>query len=491
MARGLKKIVRSDVSAYADPDVVPLNPVDTAPQSVGELLQTKREEFGVDLREAADYLNIRYAYLLAIEEGRVDDLPGAAYAMGFVRAYADYLGLDGPAIVERYKDETAELGDDVRLVFPSPLPEGKVPSGAIILVGLLALVLVYGGWVFLAQQNVKIAELVPALPERFSSLLGSDEGAEPSPEPAPVATEPATPAPAQAPAAEPKETATQEPESNPQIAETAPVVAPVTEAPVAATENPANAAPVAEAETAGPSEGQREPQSAGESVESASASSEPASVAATTVAQATENVESQVAAAATVNGSAAVDEEQAAQTVEINEQTAAPAAPVLPEEATPQTASVPQISETPASSTLAAAPPAATPLDQVDTPRTPDAVQTDGGAVPLPPKPPALASAEPRQFGSDNAGSRIVIKARIDSWVQIRDQDGEKLLTRVLRAGDSYRVPDRPGLLMETGNAGGLEITVDSETIPDLGPKGAVRRGIALDADSLKVGGSR
>ena len=65
------------------------------------------------------------------------------------------------------------------------------------------------------------------------------------------------------------------------------------------------------------------------------------------------------------------------------------------------------------------------------------------------------------------------------------------LLTRVLRAGDSYRVPDRPGLLMETGNAGGLEITVDSETIPDLGPKGAVRRGIALDADSLKSGGSR
>ena len=84
-----------------------------------------------------------------------------------------------------------------------------------------------------------------------------------------------------------------------------------------------------------------------------------------------------------------------------------------------------------------------------------------------------------------------MIKARIDSWVQIRDQDGEKLLTRVLRAGDSYRVPNRPGLLMGTGNAGGLEITVDSAVIPDLGPKGAVRRDIALDADSLKAGASR
>lgn len=491
MARGLKKIIRTDVPDYADSDVVPLNPEDTAPQSVGELLRTKREEFGVDLREAADYLNIRYAYLLAIEEGRVDDLPGAAYAMGFVRAYADYLGLDGPAIVERYKDETAELGDDVRLVFPSPLPEGKVPSGAIILIGLLALVLVYGGWVILAQQNVKIAELVPALPEQFSALLGSDEGAEATPEPAPIAAEPATPALAQASAAEPKVTAPQEAESKPQIAETTPVVAPVTEAPAVVTTDPGNTAPVAEAESAGPSEVQRELQAAGETVEASAVSPEPASPGETTVVQSAEIAESRVAAAASVNGSVAVNGEETAQSVATDAQTEAPASPTSPDEAPPQSTNVPQDTETPTSTSLAQTPPAATPVDQVDTPTTPAAVQTEGRALPLPPKPPALASAEPRQFGSDNAGSRIVITARIDSWVQIRDQDGEKLLTRVLRAGDSYRVPDRPGLLMETGNAGGLEITVDSETIPDLGPKGAVRRGIALDADSLKSGGSR
>jgi cytoskeleton protein RodZ len=364
MARGLKKIIRSNVSEYADSDVVPLNPADSAPQTVGELLQTKRQEFGVDLRETAEYLNIRYAYLLSIEEGRVDDLPVAAYAMGFVRAYADYLGLDGPAIVERYKDETAELGDDVRLVFPSPLPEGKVPSGAIVLIGIVALALVYGGWVFLAQQNVKIAELVPALPEKFSSLLGGDESVEAVPETGSDAPKSVTSAPVQARATEPQPTPSTVTESQPQIAETPP-----SEAPAAEKTEPTDPTP----------------------------------------AMAAENSAAEVSAA----------------------------------------------------------------------------------APPQPPKPPAVASAEPRQFGGDNAGSRIMIKARIDSWVQIRDQDGEKLLTRVLRAGDSYHVPNRPGLLMETGNAGGLEITVDSAVIPDLGPKGAVRRDIALDADSLKAGASR
>ncbi|MDD9924897.1 MAG: helix-turn-helix domain-containing protein, partial [Rhodospirillaceae bacterium] len=261
----MKKIIRSDVSEYADSDVVPLNPADSAPQTVGELLQTKRQEFGVDLREAAEYLNIRYAYLLSIEEGRVDDLPGAAYAMGFVRAYADYLGLDGPAIVERYKDETAELGDDVRLVFPSPLPEGKVPSGAIILIGIVALALVYGGWVFLAQQNVKIAELVPALPEKFSSLLGGDESVEAVPETGSDAPQTVTSTPVQAPVTEPQPTPSTVTESQPQIAETPPAEVPAAEKTEPTDPTPAMAAEnsAAEASAAAPSQPQQEASESG------------------------------------------------------------------------------------------------------------------------------------------------------------------------------------------------------------------------------------
>ena len=477
MARGLKKIIRSDVSEYADSDVVPLNPADSAPQTVGELLQTKRQEFGVDLREAAEYLNIRYAYLLSIEEGRVDDLPGAAYAMGFVRAYADYLGLDGPAIVERYKDETAELGDDVRLVFPSPLPEGKVPSGAIILIGIVALALVYGGWVFLAQQNVKIAELVPALPEKFSSLLGGDESVEAVPETGSDAPQTVTSTPVQAPVTEPQPTPSTVTESQPQIAETPPA-----EVPAAEKTEPTDPTPAMAAEN-----------SAAETSEAVSTPSD--SVVAETEASQAQPAEDsatrrEAADAATANASETVSEQVSAvsETVAASETAGepatVPAGTASPDSEPAQTASAASAPESSPS-------PVVVPVDQVDAPTTSPAVQAAEEALPLPPKPPAVASAEPRQFGGDNAGSRIMIKARIDSWVQIRDQDGEKLLTRVLRAGDSYRVPNRPGLLMETGNAGGLEITVDSAVIPDLGPKGAVRRDIALDADSLKAGASR
>ena len=62
------------------------------------------------------------------------------------------------------------------------------------------------------------------------------------------------------------------------------------------------------------------------------------------------------------------------------------------------------------------------------------------------------------------------------------------LLTRVLKTGDTYNVPNRVGLKLHTGNAGGLRFDVDGLRAPAIGPIGAVRRDIALDIDVLKAG---
>jgi cytoskeleton protein RodZ len=62
------------------------------------------------------------------------------------------------------------------------------------------------------------------------------------------------------------------------------------------------------------------------------------------------------------------------------------------------------------------------------------------------------------------------------------------LLTRVLKTGDTYNVPNRVGLKLHTGNAGGLRFDIDGLRAPAIGPIGAVRRDIALDIDALKAG---
>jgi cytoskeleton protein RodZ len=78
-------------------------------------------------------------------------------------------------------------------------------------------------------------------------------------------------------------------------------------------------------------------------------------------------------------------------------------------------------------------------------------------------------------------GGRITITAAADSWIEIRGPNNEVLFTRTLHAGEVYRVPDRAGLRLTTGNAGGLEIRVDGRLTPPLGGTGIVRRNVPLD----------
>ena len=82
-------------------------------------------------------------------------------------------------------------------------------------------------------------------------------------------------------------------------------------------------------------------------------------------------------------------------------------------------------------------------------------------------------------------GKRIVLRATKDSWVEIFGANDEVVLQRILRAGESFAVPDQPGLTMNTGNAGGVVIELDGKARPALGSVGVVKRGVKLDAVSL------
>jgi cytoskeletal protein RodZ len=393
-------------------------------QSVGKMLETRRAEFGLDLRDVSNALRIRLPYLIAIEEGRLDALPGTTYAIGFVRAYAAHLGLDGPAVVERYKNETAALADAAQLVFPSPLPEGKVPSATILFIAVLALAVIYGGWLVLSSNGRPLAELVPALPDSFLALIGAGEADPPKSAPS---TTPAPPPPVTA-VAPPVQKPALEVSRTPDAAQSETPAAPAAPKPK----------PAVVVDNTPPTPALPEPTAA-----------EPPTV-----------------VAPDPEDSAVVAEEGSAGRAE-NDQVAAPAPPETPatvvvETASPDVASVaPQNDITSAPATTDLAPP---------------------------PPPPAPNTREARRYGAENTDARVVIRATDDSWVQIRDKEGKLLLTRVLRVGDSYWAPNESGVVMRTGNAGGLEIRVDGESVPGLGPKGAIRHEIALDAEQLKAG---
>jgi cytoskeleton protein RodZ len=88
------------------------------------------------------------------------------------------------------------------------------------------------------------------------------------------------------------------------------------------------------------------------------------------------------------------------------------------------------------------------------------------------------------------AGTRIVVKATADAWITVKQPNGPPVFNKLLQAGESWAVPpDKAGLLLTTGNAGGTEIDVDGAPMSGtLGGSGAVRRDVPLDADVLKSG---
>ena len=502
-----------------------------AAPSFCETLIEARVRGGYSVGDAARALRIQEHYLQALEDGRFDEIPGNTYAIGFLRSYAGFLALDPDELVDAFKREQGLESGEQRLAFPSPSDTSPKPRFWLILLVLVLAGLAYGGWQYQSTGSQIATDLVDDVSTRLTEAvgLGTEEAAQATgttettqitQEPAAVATDdasaasatvgaeesaatapaeaaisdssPADPAPegpaptsvatgdATIPAAESwDETGTEQaadaaaidgaredgepiPPAPPK-AEAASDAAPVTSAPAA----PAAPGETAQqAEAAAPTESGGAGEAAGTAVEQRPAVAAPLDL-----------------AAAQVGGSGGAEEAvagpdapTAASAASAESAVSAEALPVIETEPVEVVA----LQELPPLAQEQPAQPAAdTAGEGTAAPQVPGADET---------WPAAESGYVPKVYGRSNADARVVITATDDSWVQVQGPDNELLLTRILHTGDSYRVPDRPGLVMVTGNAGGLEIRVDDAPAPALGPLGVVMRNIALDPDRLLAG---
>ena len=347
---------------------------------VGALLRRRREEIQQDIDDVSRQLRIRAIYIRAIEEGRFQELPGNAYAVGFVRAYADYLGLDGGSVVSDYRDELARRSRQNELVWPTEGSESRFPGGAILGVCVLLGLAIYGGWYYATQSGGTGITLIDQVPDYIKKATGV--GGQTAENEAP---------------AEPARTEAQAATSTTQ--------------------------PMAPADQAQPAADTAAPAAA----EAPSAPPPPAVV---------------LTPSADTPGAVTVEQGQSAAT------------PDAPASETPAT-------ETPASDDAAAAGPAVAATQEAAAPTQP---------APVPP------------------AAKVVIRANRDSWIEIRDKNDAVVLQRVLRQGETFNVPDESGLVMTTGNAGGIVIELEGKPLQSLGSLGVVKRGIKLDPAALLDG---
>jgi cytoskeletal protein RodZ len=93
--------------------------------SIGEELKREREFREISLREISDATKINIRMLEAIEKDNFEALPGGIFNRNFIRAYAEFIGLDPELIIRKYQVQT---GTDQTAQLPPALitPAGKV-----------------------------------------------------------------------------------------------------------------------------------------------------------------------------------------------------------------------------------------------------------------------------------------------------------------------------------------------------------------------------
>jgi cytoskeleton protein RodZ len=323
----------------------------------GADLRAARERLGWALPDVAAMLRIRLSYLEALESGRLKQLPGNAYALGFLRSYATALGLDTEEVARGFRAEIGEIPRHCDLIFPTPVPERGLPAGALILLGLLLVGGAYTGWYRLSGEGKLPAETVTQVPVRLASLA---EQALPGPDGR-------IPLPAPPPPAPPRAADDDQFESRHAAADN----------PLLAPEPPPPPPPIEEMHSA----------------------SIPGATATTAIAM-------------------------------------------------PVTPPLRRVEEVP--------------LQAATLPATGDTASADG--------------------------ARVVLRFTGDTWVQVKERGGQALVTKVMKAGDTFPVPTRANLVLNTGNAGRVEILVDGVVVPSIGGAGSVRNNVTLDPDQLKAG---
>ena len=148
-------------------------------RAVGRLLCDQREALGYSVADVAQRLRIRPAFIEAIESGRFDLLPGAAYIPAFLRAYATHVRLDPQKVLSAY-----QLSGAVPIERPVTLPtaafpmvERRAPVGLAVLTVMLVVAAGYSVWRYMPVEQVTVAEKVPPVPDR---LMASQPPAAPA-----------------------------------------------------------------------------------------------------------------------------------------------------------------------------------------------------------------------------------------------------------------------------------------------------------------------
>lgn len=137
--------------------------------SVGEILRRTRVHYGQSVRDVEQAIRVRASQIEAIETDHTENLPGRVYAIGFVRSYSEYLGLDGGKMVELFKRQQGTKPRTPELEFPAPASESKLPSAWLIAACLVVVVMMPVLYMAVTGETDSKPAVIPEVPEHLQT----------------------------------------------------------------------------------------------------------------------------------------------------------------------------------------------------------------------------------------------------------------------------------------------------------------------------------
>lgn len=132
-------------------------------KTVGSMLREARTKKGITPGDVEQAIKIREKYILAIEADSFGDLPSPSYAKGFVRNYAEYLGLPTDAIMAFFRRQMTDVSRTSLLpkgvADPLNAPFVHLTPGRFIALLVAALCIVF--LVYLGSQYLRIGQAPP------------------------------------------------------------------------------------------------------------------------------------------------------------------------------------------------------------------------------------------------------------------------------------------------------------------------------------------
>jgi len=155
---------------------------------VGSLLRKSREERNIDLDEAVDVTRIRRHYLEALENEEWSKLPSQAFIKGFLRSYAEFLGLDEEMVRDYYQKVSLSQTPEphvLKEIEPQPGRWHLISIIPVLALALIAAIILQRGAIsqffgkpfqYLKTQSIAEREDRPAEPvEEEDSALQDDK----------------------------------------------------------------------------------------------------------------------------------------------------------------------------------------------------------------------------------------------------------------------------------------------------------------------------